>query len=49
MPTEKASPKCLRQMYQRTRKEIEDNVSRLIEREYDWLLENEQAKVGWDA
>ena len=49
VPTEKASPKCLRQMYQRTRKEIEDNVSRLIEREYDWLLENEQAKVGWDA
>lgn len=48
VPEEKGSPRQLRRLYQNTRKEIEDNVSVLIQREQDRLLEAEQTFIGWE-
>ena len=44
---EKGNPRCLRRLYQATRKEIERNVSLLVEQTYERLLEAEQTTVGW--
>ena len=46
---EKATPKCLREMYLRTREGIEADISTLIEMAYERLLEKEQLAVGWDG
>ena len=46
---EKATPKCLREMYLRTREGIEADISTLIEMAYERLLEKEQLTVGWDS
>lgn len=48
VPEEKGSPRQLRRLYQNTCKEIEDNVSVLIQREQDRLLEAEQKFIGWE-
>ena len=48
LPMEKANPACLRDLYNRTHREIEANISRLIEQAYDQFLDMEQAAVGWE-
>lgn len=45
---EKATPRCLQKLYQRTRAEIQANVERLADQAYDHLLETEQLSIGWD-
>lgn len=45
---EKATPRCLQKLYQRTRADIQANVDRLAEQAYDHLLETEQLSIGWD-
>lgn len=45
----KGSPRCLRKLYQRTQENIRANLSLLLERAYDRLLETEQAAVGWKS
>lgn len=47
VPEEKGSPRQLRRLYQNTRREIEDNVSVLIQKEQERLLEAEQRFIGW--
>lgn len=47
VPEEKASPKCLRQLYRQTYGDIEANIAVLIRQTYDHLLEAEQASIGW--
>lgn len=45
--SEKASPRCLWQMYEKTCQDIRANVQVLIERSYERMLEEEQLAVGW--
>ena len=47
LPEEKGSPRCLKQLYQSTREQIESNISLLVEQAQDRLLEAEQASIGW--
>ncbi|MCD8046064.1 MAG: site-specific integrase [Clostridiales bacterium] len=49
VPAEKCTPRCLRQLYQRTQREIRENIEALAEREFARILESEQRVVGWDA
>lgn len=44
---EKCNPRCLRKLCQKTLAGIEANVTLLIQRTYDCLLETEQMTVGW--
>lgn len=46
---EKGSPRCLRKLYQATREGIERNVTLLVERAQDRLMEEEQLEIGWDG
>ncbi len=48
VPEEKGSPRQLRRLYQNTRKEIEDNVNLLIQREQERILAREQQFIGWE-
>ncbi len=48
VPVEKGSPRYLRRLYQATRREIESNVSVLIQKEQERLLETEQKFIGWE-
>jgi len=45
---EKGNPRCLRQLYQATMADIENNVARLVRQEYNRLLDSEQAYIGWE-
>ena len=45
---EKGNPRCLRQLYQATMADIENNVARLVRQEYMRLLDSEQAYIGWE-
>lgn len=47
VPEKKGSPRQLRRLYQNTRKGIEDNISVLIQKEQERLLEAEQKFIGW--
>lgn len=47
VPQEKGDPRCLRQLYRSTVKDMEANVSSLGEQAYEWLAEEEQLSVGW--
>lgn len=47
VPEEKGSPRQLRRLYQNTRREIEDNVSVLIQREQERIVNREQQFIGW--
>ncbi len=47
VPEEKGSPRQLRRLYQNTRREIEDNVSILIQREQERIMDREQQFIGW--
>ena len=49
VPEEKGSPRCLRHMYQQTRKEMLQNISTLLDQQYERLLESEQIAAGWAA
>ena len=49
VPKEKATPRCLRKLYQSTRAGIQENVALLVEQAHDRLLESEQITVGWNA
>lgn len=45
---EKATPRCLWNMYQNTREEILNNISVFADQAYDWMLVKEQGIVGWE-
>ncbi len=49
VPREKATPRCLRKLYQSTWAGIQDNVALLVEQTHDQLLESEQITIGWNA
>ena len=49
VPEEKGNPRCLRKLYQATREGIERNVTLLVERAQDRLMEEEQLEIGWDG
>lgn len=44
---EKATPRCLKKLYQATQTGIRGNLSLLVEQAHDRLLETEQLVVGW--
>ncbi|MBU5434962.1 site-specific integrase [Pseudoflavonifractor sp. MSJ-37] len=46
---EKATPRCLRKLCQSTRDGIWEDISILVERSYDRMLEREQQLVGWES
>lgn len=47
VPEEKATPRCLKKLYQATQASIQGNLSLLIEQAHDRLLETEQLAIGW--
>ena len=49
MAPEKATPRCLWNMYQSTRQDILRTISILADQAYDRLLAQEQQLAGWDA
>lgn len=49
VPEEKGNPRCLRRLYEDTRRAILNNITALLDQTYDHLLENEQARIGWAA
>lgn len=44
----KATPRCLKKLYQTTRAGIQANLSLLAEQAYDRFLETEQLSIGWE-
>lgn len=44
---EKATPRCLKKLYQATQASIQGNLSLLMEQAHDRLLETEQLAIGW--
>ncbi len=44
---EKATPRCLRKLYQTTQASIQDEISLLVLQTYDRMLEAEQRAIGW--
>ncbi len=44
----KATPRCLKKLYQATQASIQANLSLLMEQTYDRLLETEQLVIGWE-
>ena len=46
LPKEKATPRCLRKLYQRTQDEMNALISAQVERAYENLLEQELVAVG---
>ena len=49
VPEEKANPRCLKHLWQKTQDDIRIQVAHLVEQAYDRLMEAEQLTVGWDA
>jgi len=49
VPDEKGNPRCLRKLYFKTQREIEENVRAQVEQTYDRMLEQEQRTVGWNT
>lgn len=47
VPTNKATPKCLKKLYQTTQDGIQANIALLVEQAHDRLLETEQLAIGW--
>ena len=43
----KATPRCLKKLYQATQASIQGNLSLLMEQAYEQLLETEQLVIGW--
>lgn len=48
VPEEKATPRCLKKLYQTTQASIQANISLLVEQAHDRLLETEQLAIGWN-
>lgn len=46
---EKATPRCLWNMYQNTREDILNSIFALADQAYDWMLIKEEGVVGWGA
>lgn len=46
---EKANPRCLWKMYQRTYEDIQSNISTLIHQAYNRMLDEEQRSIGWKS
>lgn len=44
---DKATPRCLRKLYQITQAGIETNIALLVEQTYERMLETEQLMIGW--
>ena len=47
VPEEKATPRCLRRLYQSTQDKLRESVEQLLRQTYDQMLEAEQTAVGW--
>lgn len=47
IPKEKATPRCLRKLYQTTKANVEANIALLVEQAMDQQIELEQLTVGW--
>lgn len=47
--SEKATPSCLRNMYEETRKNIQASILQLAEQAYEEMLEQEGMTAGWEA
>ena len=48
VPEEKATPRCLKRLWQSTQDGIRAQIDLLVEQAYDRLMETEQLAVGWD-
>lgn len=46
---EKATPSCLRGLYERTQKELQENISMMLLRHYEKLLEADDVMVAWEG
>ena len=46
---QKATPRCLKKLYQTTQAGIQANISLLVEQAHDRLLETEQLAIGWET
>lgn len=44
---EKATPRCLKKLYQATWAAIQSDIARLVEQTYDRLMETEQLSIAW--
>lgn len=49
VPEEKATPRCLKKLYQTTQAGIQANIALLVEQAHDRLLETEQLSIGWSG
>ena len=49
VPEEKGNPRCLRRLYEDTRRDLLKNITALLDQTYEHLIENEQATIGWAA
>ena len=47
VPAEKASPRCLQRLYQRTQAALERDLRILVDQAHEQMLEEEQKIVGW--
>ena len=47
VPEEKATPRCLKKLYQSTQDRLRESVEQLLRQTYDQMLEAEQASIGW--
>ena len=47
IPQEKANPRCLQRLYQQTMDELREDVNRMVNINYNRMLEREQKMVAW--
>ncbi len=48
VPKAKANPRCLKKLYQSTRRAMEQELAPVLDRMYDQLLEQEQIYIAWE-
>lgn len=46
---EKATPSCLRGLYERTQQELQENISMLLLQYYEKLLEADDVMAAWEG
>lgn len=46
---EKGNPKCLRKLYLSTKAEVESDISLLVDRAMEHIMEQEQQVIGWEV
>jgi len=44
----RATPRCLRKLYQATQDSIQSNIALLVEQAHDRMMEMEQLTIGWN-